>query len=255
MTQDKVFGSKVSVVIPTADRGELLNRAIRSVLDQTVSPEKIIVVDNGENDAEIRSEFTACIHLIRVRPRIGPARARNIGAGTVRSAYVAFLDDDDFWEPFFLEHALDSFNSDQADAVVGQLKKARKNQKATPYKMFPADARKQRAVYYKNPGFGGQNIVLRTKLFHDIGGFDELLPPSEDRDLAARILQAGRRIISQPLAVAVLWDHDNLRARNNVLQGNKMFLRKHWKKMTPIEFIKAVIRYYCKYREIKGHQR
>ncbi len=234
----------LTVVIPTADRGKLLNRAVRSVLEQTVKPGRVIVVDNGIGDAEIDPHFIDKIQLVRTRPRIGAACARNTGARLAESYYVAFLDDDDIWEPGYLEHALKMFNSDRnADVVVGRLKRAGSNQQAVSYKMFPSDIKKQRGVYYKNPGFGGQNIIIKKEMFFRIGGYDESLPPSEDRDLAARILQMGGKIVPQPESVAVLCDHDKPRARHNVLQGNKLFIVKHWKSMSFPELLKAVKRY------------
>jgi glycosyltransferase involved in cell wall biosynthesis len=242
----------ITVVIPTADRGKLLNRALRSVLGQTVKPGRIIVVDNGASEAEIDSQFIDQVQLVRTIPRIGAAGARNKGAGLAKSHYVAFLDDDDIWEPGYLEHALKMFNSDRnADVVVGRLKRAGNNQQAVSYKMFPSDIKKQRGVYYKNPGFGGQNIIIKKELFLQIGGYDESLPPSEDRDLAARILQVCGRIVPQPESVAVLCDHDEPRARHKVLYGNKRFIVKHWKNMSVPEFLKAVKRYVKKIIEIK----
>ncbi len=239
----------VAAVIPTADRGELLNRAIKSVLQQTVSPRQILVVDNGTVAAKIDFELSEEVQLIRTRPKIGPGRARNIGAQHAGTGYVAFLDDDDIWNPEYLEHIMNTFESENADVVVGRLDKAGRDGIACPYKMFPLEVKKQRKVYYKNPGFGGQNIVIRLDFFRGLGGFDEFMHQSEDRDLAARILQRGGRIFPQPLAVAVLCDHDGKRARHRKLQSNWLFIKKHWKEMSWYEFFKSLKIYRKRYRE------
>ncbi len=233
----------VTVVIPTADRGEMLNRAIKSVLRQTVRPREILVVDNGVAEAKIAVNFVDHVKLLRTEPKIGPARARNIGAENASSVYVAFLDDDDTWEPEYLEHVMNTLESKDADVVVGRLDKAGRDGTASPYKMFPLDVKKQRKVYYKNPGFGGQNIVIRLDFFKGLGGFDELMHQSEDRDLAARILQRGGRIFPQPLAVAVLCEHVGKRARHRKLQSNWLFIKKHWKEMSWYELFKSLKMY------------
>jgi len=237
----------VSVIIPTADRSELLNRAIRSVLNQTLKPKNIIVVDNGCNDADIAPDILDQINLIRTNPKIGSGRSRNIGVRHADSYYVGFLDDDDVWEPDYLKHSLKLLEVEDADVVVGQLKRSRQDGVVRPYKMFPSDINEQRSVYYRNPGFGGQNIVIKKNLFQKVGGFDEGMPASVDRDLAAKILEYGGRIKTQPLSVAILCDHDNVRVRDNILKGNIMFIRRHWRHMSFVEFSRAINKIIIRY--------
>ena len=229
----------ITVIIPTFDRKNTLDRAIRSVLDQTLRPEQIVIVDNGYHDAEIAEDIVQHTHIVKTEPRIGPGKARNAGAAIAKTEYLAFLDDDDTWESNYLEFSIDTLKQTDADIVVGQLKKADKYGTVKPYKMFPADKKKQRSVYYKNPGFGGQNLLISKKMFLLVGGFDEKMPASVDRDLAAKIIGQGGRIVPQPLSVAVLHNHDNERVRDNIVIGNKMFIMKHWKAMSALEIFKA----------------
>jgi len=229
----------VAVIIPTFDRINTLERSIRSVISQTLKPEQIVIVDNGYNYAEIPYDIKQYVQIIKTEPRIGPGKARNIGAAMVETRYISFLDDDDTWEENYLKFSIETLKKTQADVVVGQLKKADKHGKAQPYKMFPADKWKQRSVYYKSPGFGGQNLVICKKMFAQVGGFDEQMPASVDRDLAAKILEYGGIIVPQPLSIAVLHHHKNERVRDNIALGNKIFIQKHWRYMSAIEILKA----------------
>lgn len=238
---------EVSVIIPTADRSEMVNRAIRSVIGQTINSYKIIVVDNGRKKAQLDEEIVDAVEIVRTEPRIGPGRSRNIGAGVARSHYVAFLDDDDVWEPAYLEQSLAVFEQEGADAVVGQLKRACEDGVVRPYKIFPADRKTQRSIYFRNPGFGGQNIVIKKDFFFRVGGFDETMPASVDRDLCAKILQSGGKIVPQPLSVAILCDHGGDRVRASELMGNWMFIRKHWREMVFSELAKASVALLKKY--------
>lgn len=238
----------ISVIIPTFDRSELLSRAISSVLQQTSPAQEIIVVDNGVNDAFVDHYYRKKIHLIRTAPRLGPGRSRNLGARTANSSFLAFLDDDDIWEPDYLRHSRHTLENTNADVVVGQLKKIGTDGKTIPYKMFPSDIKMQRSVYFRSPGFGGQNIIIKKELFFKVGGFDEEMPASVDRDLAAKIIEAGGNIVPQPLSVAVLCGHDSERVRDRIVHGNIMFIRKHWQKMSWFELFKAY-RAYSKRRK------
>jgi glycosyltransferase involved in cell wall biosynthesis len=92
----------VSVVIPTFNRTTLLLEAVQSVLNQTLPPLEVIVVDDGsEQDVarflreKISDDRVRCIR----QENAGPARARNRGMTEAKGDYVAFLDSDDLWLP------------------------------------------------------------------------------------------------------------------------------------------------------------
>jgi glycosyltransferase involved in cell wall biosynthesis len=99
----------VSVVIPTYHRPDLVLRAVRSVLEQTLPDLELIVVVDGRDAAT--SQALGEIHDARLSVlvpdrRLGNADARNTGIGRARAPWVAFLDDDDAWLPGKLERQL-----------------------------------------------------------------------------------------------------------------------------------------------------
>lgn len=101
--------SDVSVVIPTWNRAAMLERAVRSALNQTLPPLEILVCDDGSSD-DSRAVIEA-MGESRVRwidgPRAGrPAIPRNRGIRESRGEWIAFLDDDDEWRPEKLERQL-----------------------------------------------------------------------------------------------------------------------------------------------------
>ena len=161
MTSPQFVGLTISVVIPTADRGALLQRSLDCVLAQTTAAAEIILVDNGREDAHTQNLYER-VRVIRTAPRIGPGRARNIGAQAASSELVAFLDDDDLWQPDYLERVIERFQETAADAVLGQLMRQPVGQEAQPYKVLPDAAEQQRRVFYSNPGFGGQKFIPET---------------------------------------------------------------------------------------------
>ena len=89
----------ISVVIPTYNRKELLEKAITSVLQQTYSPDEIIVVDDFSSDGTeemVKVKFSD-IRYIRLEKHLGVAAARNRGIKEASFEWISFLDSDDQW--------------------------------------------------------------------------------------------------------------------------------------------------------------
>jgi glycosyltransferase involved in cell wall biosynthesis len=107
------------------NREELVPRAIRSILSQTFRDFEFIIVDNGSTDSsgEICDGFAAEDPRIRVIHRncmgggnIGSGR--NVGLDAACGEYVAFIDDDDYAEPDFLEFLIGLAEEHDADIAV-----------------------------------------------------------------------------------------------------------------------------------------
>lgn len=100
----------VSVVLPCYRCAQTIERAVTSVVSQTVRPLDLILVDDGSGD-ETRDVLNALqsryssdwIHLVLLDQNVGAASARNAGWDQSMGDYVAFLDADDAWHPRKLE--------------------------------------------------------------------------------------------------------------------------------------------------------
>jgi hypothetical protein len=106
----------VSVVIPTRSRPELVTRAVRSALTQTLTAIEVIVVIDGPDAGAARDEATAPaiaeigderVRVVALPKRSGAPGARNAGIRAARAPWTALLDDDDEWLPRKLEIQLD----------------------------------------------------------------------------------------------------------------------------------------------------
>lgn len=97
-----------TVVIPTYGRAALLPDALGSVLAQGVDDLEVIVVDDASPEPVVLpAPFSSDprIRLVRRQANGGPAAARNRGVAAGRGRLIAFLDDDDWWAPGWLEAA------------------------------------------------------------------------------------------------------------------------------------------------------
>jgi glycosyltransferase involved in cell wall biosynthesis len=94
---------QTSVIIPTYNRAELVQRAIASVQAQSQRDFELIVVDDGSEDdtAAVVSRLPG-VRFERIAHG-GPGAARNAGIALARGERIAFLDSDDAWDPRFLE--------------------------------------------------------------------------------------------------------------------------------------------------------
>lgn len=96
----------VSVVIPTRNRPDLVVRAVRSALEQTLMALEVVVVVDGHDDETVevlKAIEDYRLHIKLLPQNLGPAEARNAGVREARCQWVAFLDHDDEWRPQKLE--------------------------------------------------------------------------------------------------------------------------------------------------------
>ena len=237
--------NSVTVVIPTANRGAFLEESLNSVLAQSTLPRHILIIDNGSDRCFKNRILPDVVKIIRTAPNIGASRARNIGLKKTKTEFVAFLDDDDIWDKDFLKNALKSISNREFDVIVGALyrKKDRLSVESVLYKQFPTELYNQRKVYYSNPGFGGQNFLGKTDFLIRIGGFNENMTGSEDRDIAARVLESGGVIGVAPNSIAILCDHQGFRNRaNRSIRSRLQFISNHKNYMTNREKLFAYVK-------------
>lgn len=163
----------MSVVIPTTGRASLLD-AVRSVLAQTVSATAIVVVADGDDSLQSATTIAASLHSPAVTvigaPRHGhPGPVRNIGVALVDSPFVAFLDDDDRWEPDKLEAQMPTF----APGVVAVASNAVSigGDGERPYFAGAVGGTKRfREFVHHNPLIAS-SVVCRTAALKHVGGF------------------------------------------------------------------------------------
>lgn len=181
----------VSVVIPVYNREATIERAIRSVLDQTYSDFEIIVVDDGSRDQsqQIIEKLQRQNRKIRYfrQENLGPSAARNKGIAEARSEYIAFLDSDDYWYPQKLAKQIQLFSTHHGLGMVYCWAEVINRFSKSWYK---------NATYTKN-AFGcllaegnfiaTSSAITKKTVFNRIGYFDEEIKGPEDFDLWLRI--------------------------------------------------------------------
>lgn len=218
-----------AVVLATRNRGDLLRRALTSVLAQQDVRLQAIVVDDGSSPEHAATVALAVAgaggraELLRLPSRAaghGPSFARNSGAAMSCSTFIAFLDDDDEWtDPGHLARCLASMSAGPvpADLLFGDQRGVLPNGSEHPGPLWFRGVEQQLGAPVDAQGaylapvqvlldLGAlchlNTTVLRRELFDQLGGFDERMRFEEDRDLCLRAIDRAQRILYQPRSVA-----------------------------------------------------
>ncbi|MDA0195298.1 MAG: glycosyltransferase family 2 protein [Bacteroidetes bacterium] len=116
--------SGLSVIIPTFNRTKFLTEAVISVLEQTVLPHEILIINDGsspefEHDLEKIASLSPLIELINNDTQKGVSFSRNQGIEAASGAFISFLDDDDILEMNFIKRGIAEFNeNEKADVLI-----------------------------------------------------------------------------------------------------------------------------------------
>jgi len=179
----------ISVVIPTYNRKHTLSRAIASVLNQTLQPIEMIMVDDGSTDgtADWIQETYPRINPIRQSNK-GVSAARNIGIKSAKCDWIALLDSDDEWLPDKLERQVEAFNQNPGIKLchteeIWIRNGVRVNQKKKHQKYGGHIFEKCLDMCRISPS----SAIFHQSLLDDVGYFDEAFSVCEDYDLWLRI--------------------------------------------------------------------
>lgn len=225
--------AQISVVIPAYNgTSRYLKEAIDSVRAQTLAASEIIVVDDASTDGTgALVQAIPQVRYVRHSQNSGQAAARNTGARLAHTPYVAFLDQDDLWEPTFLEATLGILES----APQGTLVHCDGYQVNERNEILEYDAamKQQRSITQLLRGghdAATSGSLFRKTCFDAVGGYDAGLSIWEDIDLIIRLYGPGRFIhLPTPLYRHRLYGHNASRDIPSLraLDGRRRFLEKH----------------------------
>ena len=204
----------VTVVIACPGRSWMLDECLEAMWRQTYRRFEVIVLPDGpfEQGSGLQSPGSTAPRLAVIPTgKVRPAEKRNIGIREARGEIVAFIDDDAYPDPRWLEYAVKYFGDDDVGGVGGPG--------VTP----PGDgymARLGGRVYdnflvsgnyryrYRAGGvrrdvddYPSCNLFVRTSLLRQINGYRTDFWPGEDTLLCKDIVDSGHRIVYDPWVV------------------------------------------------------
>ena len=215
---------RVSIVIPTYNRENLLAETLESVFSQTFTDYEVVVVDDGSTDktgetvAGFIKRFPGKIVYV-AQENQGAARTLNNGIRKARGEYAALLDSDDLWLPRKLERCVDFLDTHGFDWVTSAcVRREEHTCRAdsgvhTEIKRVPCEFLDERGIeihqlrnglyFFSSVLIIPSGVVVRKDAFDAVGPFGTDMRISYDTDMWLRFEEHGLRggYIDEPLFI------------------------------------------------------
>jgi glycosyltransferase involved in cell wall biosynthesis len=252
--------SNFSVVLITHERDKrnfYLRRSLNSILNQTIKPSEIIIVNSGHNKIDLK-EFRNLnkykYKIIHCKLSSNIPSKRNIGAKNSNYGFLAFLDDDDYWSKEYLKNAYHKINNNNFINVILSDVYISENKQL---KIFRSPTSNNIEDYFvNNPGAMGSNIIIKKKIFESINGYDEKLIVSEDKALIIDLIMNKIKISFQNNIVVYELNNPSSISKNykSLIIGFSEFYLKY-KKIMPFQIRVSFLRkiYYYKQKNNKRY--
>lgn len=182
---------KITAIVPTYNREKTIVRCLDSIVNQSVLPYEIIVVDDGSVDETVSlvedyiDEHTVMrIKLIKSEHK-GAQAARNIGIKAASGDWIAFLDSDDEWCPNRLEVALDKLGNREDVIVYGTCLRYDGNTQELWRLPTNSGYIYLDLLFHPWPMLPG--MLISKKMFEEIGYLDEKCPSFQEWETSIRL--------------------------------------------------------------------
>lgn len=185
-TEKTIITEDVAVVIPCHNYGVHLARAIDSVLNQSVQPSDILIIDDSSTDGtrEVAESYVdRGVRYLRVEHR-SLALSRNSGAQATTATYLLFLDADDWMRNDYIEKCLQKMHPPKIAFVYADRQHFGDNNDYMQTPEFDA-AQLSRGNYIAS------NALIWRQAFDAVGGYRDIPHALEDWDFYRRLSSVG----------------------------------------------------------------
>jgi glycosyltransferase involved in cell wall biosynthesis len=199
---------RITVITPSYNQGEFIERTIRSVLDQGWADLEYMVVDGGSTDDSVGviRRYEDSLAWWVSEPDRGQTHALNKGLDRATGDLVAFINSDDYYLPGAFERAVAGLQSARASWVVGASRFTDQHGDLLEVWRPRLPAGPRRSWIFDPWGVPQPSSFWRRELFERLGPFREDMHYCFDTEHALRLVLAGElpAIVDEELAVRVV---------------------------------------------------
>lgn len=182
----------VSVIVPTLNRPRLVERAVESADAQRYPNLEIVVVDDSTYAEQRPPSFeqtNADLRYIYSKDPKGLATARNRGIKAASGDFIAFLDDDDMWEPDKTTKQIKNLQETDAGLCTSWRYMVGEDETPITIAKDDVDGDVVRKLLCRNVVGPPSGVIVSRQVIHDVGKFDEAFDLWEDREWYIRVAQ------------------------------------------------------------------
>ena len=220
----------VSIIIPTFNRPDFLERAIESCLKQEYENIEIIVVDDcsGLNIESVRSQYPT-VKFLKNEANYGACYSRNRCLSLSEGQFINFLDDDDELFPDKISRQVEKFQT-STDPELGMVTchsiDRRSGKEKVVKNAVEGDIYKDLLATYLVAGT--ETMLFKASVLEETGGFDEKLKSSQEYDLFIRASEKYKITYVDEVLTRRNRSVDQISLNfDKKIQGAKRLFRKH----------------------------
>lgn len=225
---------KVSIIMPTYNRGYIISNAIKSVLRQIYKNWELIIVDDGSTDDTLSkvSEFVDDrIKYISYEKNRGGNYARNLGMKNSTGEYIAFLDSDNEWNSDYLEKQLKCFDEAEVDFVFARALIIHSNYTIVFPMVSGEDLKTEEKMIEQSmyESIFDTNVCMLKRIVYECSsGFDEQLKKLQDWEYFFRLLseQKYRFRFNDEVLCTNYIQEDSIGINNSLYWDSRLYIFK-----------------------------
>ncbi|MDO9182889.1 MAG: glycosyltransferase family 2 protein [Bacteriovorax sp.] len=243
----------VSIVIPSFERPELLDRLLQSIANQTYKEFEVFVVDDNSSNFyrveqvvnKYSKEFK--IELTKNKKKMGAPFSRNKGINLAQNDLIALVDDDDEWFPLKLEKQIEVFKNsgDEVGLVYTWTRviDSSRNILREATEVIEGIAKNE---ILDNCFISSPSVMVRKKAIIKAGLFDESFPSCQDWDTWTRIIFNNYeiRVCSEFLTYYYKHDGPTIGTSPRAKEGFILYYQKHFFKLLRFGKFRHLIRFF-----------
>ena len=234
MYNNNIFNPLVSIVIPVYNAEKYIERALKSLINQSYKNIEVIVVNDGstDNTEKIVKKYVDKIRYF-YKENGGVASALNLGIKNMKGEYFSWLSHDDVYYTNKIERQIEELKNIDKDNILYSGFELINDKSEFLYAWEIASKNEYRKLnnsFYALllSGLNGCSLLIPKKAFYEVDFFNEDLKCTQDYDLWFKIFKNGYKIKYMPEVLLQYRIHESqdtkLKLKSVIEEGNKLWI-------------------------------